>query len=662
MTRRSSTSAHSLPHLSHHSPTASDPRSRRWRGVRGLVAACVLPVALLIAPVASAGSTPPFTIGPDLAAVVPGSDAQLNLEDPEGNVKELGPLNSNSTKIGVIQNDAVPTLGLTNPNAQVDLRQAWLGSQKDGDGDDWIYFAWERDSNSGSGFISFEFMSAAAPTVCAFGPGQDTDGLIASCNPWANRSAGDFLILWDQQGNSLDLYLRVWTGTAPNLTLSPPVPLDASVSAAAYSADHYRGEAAINVTDAIYGGVQRCLVFANVIPSTVTGNSDSADYKDTILTSGITLGGCASSTVTTPQTGDGGAIGLGGMSIGTGVVAVRDQAVVDVTGGSATPSGSVAFALCKVDAPGLCTSGGTAVGSTTLAGASYPVTVASPVAYVTSVGRYCWRATYTGDSSNGVAGSSDARASECFTVSPVTPTLTTDASDSVLIGASVTDSATLGGLATDPASPVINLTGASGPAAGGTIRFRLYGPSDAACGPLGYDSAATSPSQNVPVSGNGSYSSAAVTPTAAGNHHWVASYSGSVNNLGVTHNASCTDAAEDVVITTVPSSLSSAQTWVPSDSVTVSAEAGGNLAGTVTFTLFANGTCSSTGIFSSTAPVSGASPQTVLSGNAPAQTVSGSFSWQVAYDSTNPAQRDVGPSCHETSALTIANGGSVTSP
>ena len=53
--------------------------------------------------------------------------------------------------------------------------------------------------------------------------------LIASCNPWANRQAGDFMILWDQQGGSTDLFLRTWSGTAPNLTLSAPVAIPAAL-------------------------------------------------------------------------------------------------------------------------------------------------------------------------------------------------------------------------------------------------------------------------------------------------------------------------------------------------------------------------------------------------------------------------------------------------
>ncbi len=42
----------------------------------------------------------------------------------------------------------------------------------------------------------------------------------------------------------------------------------------------------------------------------------------------------------------------------------------------------------------------------------------------------------------------------------------------------MTDPAALGGTATQPDNPVINLTGTGGSAAGGTITFTLYGPND----------------------------------------------------------------------------------------------------------------------------------------------------------------------------------------
>jgi hypothetical protein len=165
-------------------------------------------------------------------------------------------------------------------------------------------------------------MQNPAPAGCAYGTATDAQ-LIANCNPWANRKAGDFMILWDQQGGSKDLYLRTWSGTAPNLTLGAPTLLNSNVSQAAYSADGFRGEAAVNLTDTIFGGSTACRLFANTIPSTVTGNSDTADYKDTILTTVPPISNCTSTTETTPRTTAGDPIPDGGLSIGTGVVGVK---------------------------------------------------------------------------------------------------------------------------------------------------------------------------------------------------------------------------------------------------------------------------------------------------------------------------------------------------
>ncbi|MFC7725514.1 hypothetical protein ACFQW6_10375 [Nocardioides sp. GCM10028917] len=627
-------------------------RSRR-RTARAAAALAV--AAAVVVPLAAYAADGPYNID----GVVPDAGT-TELVDLSGNVKELGPLNSNTTKIGVIHKDALPTLDTTNPNGQVDLRRAWLDTERDTTTQhDWLYFAWERDANSGSGFIAYEFMQNPAPAGCAYDTATDAQ-LIANCNPWANRTAGDFLILWDQQGGSKDLFLRTWTGTAPNLTLSAPTLLNAAVSQAAYSADGFRGEAAVDLTATIFGGSTACRTFANTIPSTVTGNSDTADYKDTILKNAPPITNCASSTVTTPQTAAGTAIPAGGLSIGTGVVAVRDQAVVSLTGGTSTPAGSVAFSLCKVDAPALCTTGGTSVGSTNLTGTAYPATVNSPTAYVTSVGRYCWRATFSGDSANGIPVSSDSSATECFVVTPVTPDLATTAGADTNLGGTVSDSATLGGTATQPANPVINITGTGGAAAGGTIIFKLYGPGD--CTTVAY----TSPA--VAVNGNGTYDTPnpQFTPTSAGTYHWVAVYSGNdPNTNGTTHNAACGDVNEDVVVTSVKSSMSTAQTWVPNDSATITAPAGsGSLAGKVTFTLYNTSDCTGAVLYGPVdravdGPVAGV---TVETSNATDVTASGAFSWSVSYDSTNAAQEDIPASCHETSALTIANGGTVSSP
>lgn len=629
-------------------------RRRRAPWVVG-VAALALVTSVIVAPPAMADMIGPYNID----GTVPDATAPplTPIPDAAGNTKELGPLNASTTKIGVIHNDAVPTLGETNPNAQVDLNTAWLDTARVGT-DDFLYFAWQRDKSTGSGFIAYEFMASAAPEACAYGTATQAD-LIANCNPWANRQAGDFLILWDQQGGSTTLFVREWEGTAPNLTLSAAVPL--SDYDAEFSADGFRGEAAINLTANGMGSGGACLAFANVIPSTVTGNSDTADYKDTILQR-ITLSNCESTTVTTPQDGDGAAILPAGISIGAGVVAVKDAAEVSLTGGDATPDGSVAFWLCKVDTgtcDGTADRVGTSVGSTDLTGATYPVTVASPTAYVTSVGRYCWRAVFSGDEPNSIPGSSDSSAGECFIVNPVTPDLATTASDDVFLGGTVSDSADLSGTATQPADPVINLTGVAGAVAGGSITFTLYGPDS--CSVAAYTSTA------VPVNGDGTYSTPEpqFMPTEAGTYHWVAAYTGNSPNTNATdHNTACDDADEDVVVNTVPSSMTTAQSWVPNDSMTLTASAGGAMTGTAYFALYPNADCDEADdpIYTAEIAVPGPNGQTVSTANTTAVTASGSFSWLVSYDSTNPAQDDIGPSCHETSVLTIENGGPVSSP
>lgn len=265
-------------------------RSNRRRTSVGLTAISLVMLGLVAVSSPAHAADGPFSID----GTVPDSASFTHLNDPFGNVKELGPKNANSTKIGVIHKAAVPMLDTTNPNANVDLRGAWLETAKDpGTGHDWLYFAWERDSNNGSGFIAYEFMHNAAPAACDYANKTDAQ-LIATCNPWANRTAGDFMILWDQQGGSTNLSLRTWTGTAPNLTLGAPTALSSAVSQAAYSADKFKGEAAVDLTATIFAGSTDCVSFANTIPSTVTGNSDTADYKDTILKQAPPISNCGS--------------------------------------------------------------------------------------------------------------------------------------------------------------------------------------------------------------------------------------------------------------------------------------------------------------------------------------------------------------------------------
>jgi hypothetical protein len=178
-------------------------------------------------------------------------------------------------------------LDFTNPNSATDLAAIWLDVETDPSDDLWLYFGWQRDATTGSSTVAYEFQFAAPDPACDFtGIDQvepesaDEAALIASCNPWSNRQAGDFMIVWDFGGGATDITLRMFDGSA----FDAGVNLSASgFATAALSADRSRGEGAINLTDAIFGDQDFCFNVANVIPGTITGNSDQADYKDTVL-------------------------------------------------------------------------------------------------------------------------------------------------------------------------------------------------------------------------------------------------------------------------------------------------------------------------------------------------------------------------------------------
>lgn len=223
--------------------------------------------------------------------------------DPNGNVKELGPVNASTTKVNVIHVATPPMLDFTNPNSQTDLNtiytQAGVSS-----GQFFFYFGWARDANSGSGFISIELQRNAKPVACNYEvAGIDMklpmtaaeQNLINTCNPWATRSDGDLLFTWDQQGNSTQVYVR--TFDAALNSFGPAFPLGSAQALAQYSADLFRGEVAINLSLVVGGIGGQCLTFANIIPGTVTGNSDTADYKDTVLSTFPVASNCGAVTV-----------------------------------------------------------------------------------------------------------------------------------------------------------------------------------------------------------------------------------------------------------------------------------------------------------------------------------------------------------------------------
>jgi hypothetical protein len=195
---------------------------------------------------------------------------------------------------------------------------------------------------------------------------------------------------------------------------------------------------------------------------------------------------------------------------GTNAVAI-ERLTDDIYGDVATRAGSTCGALIGfILDPGQ-----------TSAPCSFPVTYTAPqpasqtdVVTATAVDRYDRHPQAHDDAT--------------ITLTRRAPTITTDASPTVLLGGSITDTATL--------------QGASSPT--GTVTFRVHGPDDATC------SRPPASTSTVTVSAGGQASSASFVPTQPGTYRWVASYSGDVNNAPAA--GACNDAREQVLVQPQP--------------------------------------------------------------------------------------------------------------
>ncbi len=480
-----------------------------------------------------------------------------------------------------------------------------------------IVFEWVGDDTTGS--LQFLAGSATTPADCVGPPihpsfpnaGSEfcaTANLVNTDSPWAFQSSSGAANVW-----------------LPGLFFEGGIDLEG------------------------LGLAEKC--FTNFIVQTRSSNEPNAQLKDFVAGE---LESCESGVVTTPSAGSDGEV-----SIGTGSATVSDTADITVTGVSDF-GGSVTFFLCG-PAPladddytnALCATDGTEVSTETVTGTLGTAQVVSDDVTVTSAGRYCWRAEYSGDEEAGVPGSEDASVGECFKVTPVTPTIDTVAGADVVLGSPVTDIGTLTGTASQPGDPIIG--GPLGDPADGTLTFTLVKSSDCSTLATSDDPTELNP-QTVTVSGDGPYP-VSFTPNEPGDYSWKASYSGDAPNTNSTgvFNDDCTDTDEDVTVTGT-SSLSTAQDWLPNDTATITGDTA--LSGTATFTLFTGSDCGAGGDDTVVIPaeqvaVSGASPQTAETSNTTVVVVeagSGPYSWLVTYVDDN--LDDPAPSC-ETTNITI---------
>ena len=384
--------------------------------------------------------------------------------------------------------------------------------------------------------------------------------------------------------------------------------------------------------------------FSSVGAETRSSTSTTAVLKDFVLAG---FGSCSSKITTTAKDGNGGTIPPGGLSIGTGSVSVKDAATITVDGAS-TWTGSVSFFLCG-PASTACTTGGTQIGTGQTVNQSTTQPILSDTATVTSVGTYCWRAEFT-SGTTGVPNASDAGSGnpnpECFAVNPVTPTLTTQASGPIQLGGTISDNATLTGTANKPGTPVINPTTAGGPA-GGSITFTVYGPNNCTT---------VAGTRSVDVTGDGTYGSGAFQPQAVGVYTFVASYNGDSPNTNGTGPTACPDpTGTETVLVTDTTGVTTAQNWLPNDSATITSGGGSALGGNLTLTLYDNGTCNGTAIYTQSFTISGGSTATVTTtNNAVKVSTSTTVSWKAVYTSTVPNVGGSTSNC-ETTTLSINN-------
>jgi uncharacterized repeat protein (TIGR01451 family) len=474
--------------------------------------------------------------------------------------------------------------------------------------DTFVYFGADRFDGSGDSFIGFWFF-------------QNNIGLAANGNFSGVHKNGDILVLSDftNGGAVAEIKIYEWlngglslkeSGAACDLpgdeqacavvnggeVVAPWTFTDKDGNHTFQAGEFYEG--GINL-DTVFGGDAPC--FSGFLAETRSSQSTSAQLKDFALGNFNT---CVPPTITTTSSKS---------TVHFGET-VTDSATLSGNDGPA--SGSVKFFVCGPagSAPD-CTTGGTQVGSAVAVTTTSNGGSATSAAFTPSAaGFYCWRAVYTPDAnSQYLAGSHTNQTTECFEVVKNVTSITTSATQTVNVGQSISDSATLSGATAD---------------AGGHITFRAYGPADTNCSG---DPAFTSAS--FAVSGNGTYGPASFTPTTAGVYRWIASYSGDAKNAPSI--GSCNDAGENDTVNKVTPSISTVAsagiTIGASISDTATVTGGLNPTGTVTFKLYGPDDATCTG------PVAFTSADRPLSGGSATSasftpTLVGTYRWIATYN------------------------------
>ena len=585
-----------------------------------------------------------------------------------------------------------------NVGGKVDIMNAYATAFTAPGGNQILYFAQERNANDGDANVGFWFLQD--PTVSC-------DGSQGTATFTGHHQDGDLFIVsaFTKGGtvSTIDVYRWNGTDTGSLGTTAVAHGVDCKATLAGDSAcatvngstngtggtittpwltankDDGVGhslriaeffEGGLDLTKSGLGG--KC--FNTFVSNTRSSQSLTATIFDFDRAS---IGECTSTTKTTPKKGDG-TTNISSEPIpATGTLDVTDSAKVDVTGISSF-SGSVTFFLCRsseLNASGECETGGTQIG--TAKNVTTPgQTVVSDTAGLTAADHYCWRAVFSGDATAGVPGSKDFATSECFDVTPLQPTLTTDATDGpVDFGSKISDTISLTGTAQRPGTNgigpggTINATNRTD--ADGTISVTAFGPDN--CTTHALDTSITVSGDNAAYGGPGSVTE--FTPSAPGTYTYVASYSGDSPNTKSVPATACPDPSgtEAVLVRQIPTDITTQQRVYPNDSATITSSAAGNnlpAGGSVVFRLYgptastalanclAHGDTVGSGglLYKETNTVGGTHSATTSTSNTSVSVdASDTYYWRVTYNPNDTAHTGKQSDCIENTVLTFNN-------
>jgi hypothetical protein len=408
--------------------------------------------------------------------------------------------------------------------------------------------------------------------------------------------------------------------------------------------------------------------FASVASETRSSTSTTATLKDFILGG---FGGCQTTLTSHQSNATSPSIGTGTVSSGT------DTAALTITGIS-TWSGTLTWYLCGPVTTDGCDNHGVLVTTRGVSNSSPASDFVSDTANLTSAGRYCWHSHFQPSQAShdaGVAAADDDGTNECFTVNPVTPTLTTSASCSAtpcILGSTLSDFAQLSGTASEPGTggpggdtglyKSIYLTAPSGlTKADHSISWTLFGP--ASDGSAQCTTTKTLSPSSVTVTGDNTipgYGPVTYTTTAAndglGVYTFAASYPGDLPNTLAAADVTCANGAsngEQVTVTST-AATTTAQKWLPQDTATVTASGGATLAGTVTFSLYESADCTGSAV-QSFGPFTVDSNGQATTNNTTYYTTTKTISWRATFTSSNGVGSGSPSHCETMSVSTLNN-------